>query len=349
MKETALLQNWKAPNDDLLPDFIIGGAMKSGTSTLHQILDSHPKIFIPNKEIHFFNIDCLIQHEGFHHYSASKDEWTMQTMQSNPDRMWDWYLDKFKGKDGLVKGEDSTTYLASAVAAERIAIQNKKIKLIFLLRQPTARAYSNYYHRLKSGRATSGFEDSIRFGSYSILNRSLYKEQLESYYKFIPRERIKVVLFEDFIKDTKKTVQEISEFIGVDFNEFPEHVFNFQANKTTLVTNVAIRTRRNYYLRNIINSRYNSSVPNKHPTSALRDYLFSAIRMADKIYYKLVSKIFKKKPRISNSTKAFLDQYFYSRLEGIDELVQKDILSKWFPNLATRSAQKEEEESLPKA
>lgn len=120
-KEKSILKNWVAPKDELLPDFIIGGAMKSGTSSLHQILDSHPDIFIPDRELHFFNMDCLIQHEGFHHYNESKDVWTAQTMHSDPDSMWNWYQSKFQGKEGLVKGEDSTTYLASAIAAERIA------------------------------------------------------------------------------------------------------------------------------------------------------------------------------------------------------------------------------------
>jgi len=204
------------------------------------------------------------------------------------------------------------------------------------LRQPSARAYSNFYHRLKSGRAISGFEDSIRFGSYSILNRSLYKDQLEEFYRFIPRERIKVVLFEDFISDTRRTVKEICEFIGVDFSKFSDEVFLTQANKTTLVTNVAIRTRRNYILRNIINSRYDQVVPNRHPTSALRNILFKAVRAADKVYYKIISKFVKNKPKMSKSTKAFLDQYFYDRMEGIDELVQQDIMSKWFPDRASK-------------
>jgi hypothetical protein len=134
------------------------------------------------------------------------------------------------------------------------------------------------------------------------------------------------------IKDTKSVVQEVSEFIGVDFSQFPDEVFQTQANKTTLATNVALRIRRNYFLRNIINSRYNNSVPNKHPTSKLRDYLFQFIRMADKVYFKLVSLVVKRKPKINEGTKQFLDEYFYARMQGIDELTKKDIMSRWFPD-----------------
>ncbi|MDP6909747.1 MAG: sulfotransferase domain-containing protein, partial [Flavobacteriales bacterium] len=332
IKETSRLKNWMAPDNELLPEFIIGGAMKSGTSTLHKILGSHPEIFIPDKEIHFFNMDCLIQHEGFHYYNSAKDNWTVQSMYRGPETMWNWYQDRYKDKKNLIKGEDSTTYLSSAIAAERIAIQEKEIKLIFLLRQPTNRAFSNYYHRLKSGRATYDFEDSIRFRAHSILNRSLYKEQLEHYYRLIPRERIRIILFEDLIVDTKVVVKEISDFIGVDFTQFPGEIFETTANKTTLTSNVPFRTRRNYMLRRIINSRYSRSLPNKHPASSVRNYLFKIVRLLDKVYFKLMSFMMKRKPSINASTKEFLDDFFYDRLQGIDELVDKDILSRWFPD-----------------
>ncbi len=286
---------------------------------------------MPDREIHFFNMDCLLQHEGFHHYSSRRDEWTAQSMQDHPEKMWDWYLDRYRGKENMVKGEDSTTYIASAVAAERIAMQRKNIKLIFLLRQPSERTFSNYYHRLKSGRAIYGFEDSLRFGSHSILNRSMYLEQLGRYYAILPADRIKVILFEDLVSDTENTVREISSFIGIDFNRFPPDAFLTHANRTTLTTNVGLRIRRNYLVRGIINSRYSRSLPNRHPSSAIAKFLYAALRLADKAYYRMVSLVVKRKPEMSPATREFLDRYFHSRLEGIDELVGKDVLSRWFP------------------
>jgi hypothetical protein len=89
-------------------------------------------------------------------------------------------------------------------------------------------------------------------------------------------------------------------------------------------------------LRNIINSRYNKSVPFKHPTSKFRDYLFQVIRITDKAYFKLTSLVVKRKPKINSGTKAFLDQYFYSKMQGVDELVQKDRFSHWFPDKAKK-------------
>ncbi len=195
-----MMNNWISTEIDLLPDFIIGGAMKSGTTTLHRILSNHPKIFIPKEEIGFFDIDNILQHSDFNFYD--KETWVTQSMEKDPELVWKWYQKNFKGNESYIKGEDSTSYLASRIAAERISIQKKEIKLLFLLRQPSLRAYSNYNHLLRTGRATNSFEDTIRFNPFLVINRSLYKEQLVNFYRYIPKVRIKVILFEDLIKDT---------------------------------------------------------------------------------------------------------------------------------------------------
>lgn len=63
---------WKYPPGMTLPDFIICGAMKSGTTTVHGILNRHPQIFIPDPEIHFFDIDDVLQHPD---YFCFQGEW----------------------------------------------------------------------------------------------------------------------------------------------------------------------------------------------------------------------------------------------------------------------------------
>ena len=60
-----IINYWIAPQDIRLPDFIICGAMKCGTTTVHGILNSHPDIGIPNTEINFFDIDDTLEHSDF--------------------------------------------------------------------------------------------------------------------------------------------------------------------------------------------------------------------------------------------------------------------------------------------
>jgi len=142
---------WTSQKPESLPDFIIGGAMKSGTTSLHAILNSHPDIGISHNELGFFDIDNLLQHPDFNFYDKINDKWINQSMQDHPELLWKWYYEQFEGlkKTASVIGEDSTTYLCSEIAAQRIALQKKPIKLIFILRHPTKRTVSNYLHSIR--------------------------------------------------------------------------------------------------------------------------------------------------------------------------------------------------------
>lgn len=319
------MKNWISTETDLLPDFIIGGAMKCGTSTLHAILDKHPKIFIPREEIGFFDIDNILQHSDFNFYN--NQTWTSQAMRKDPELVWKWYQEKFKGNETYIKGEDSTSYLSSRIAAERISIQKKEIKLVFLIRQPSLRTYSNYNHLLRTGRATYSFEDTIRFDPFQIVSRSLYKEQLENFYKYIPNGRIKVILFEDLIKEPELTIKEISTFIGIDYNEFPEGVLEIHSNKGKAPRNRKLHINKNLLLRSFGNRRYNNALPFKGPPVKKANSIFA--RIINKLH-DIINPPVPVTSKIRNETKTLLDNYFYNELIGIDELVNKDITSKWF-------------------
>lgn len=325
MHEKTRLKNWKAPNRDLLPDFIIGGAMKSGTSTLHQILARHPKVFIPQKELGFFDIDNPLEHSDYNYYDKSQDRWITQTMVS--EKHWPWYENMFiKGRD-LMKGEDSTTYLASEVAAERIGLQDKKIKMLFLLRHPTARAYSNYHHLVRTGRAMFSFEETLQFNPYSVLHRSLYKEQLAAYYKHLSPENIKVTVFEDFIKNIPAVTADICRFLELDFSEMPQDALDMHANPALIPTLTNLQIKRNKIMRGFGNSHYTYWLPNA-PETKKTEHLFT--RGINKAYSIINPLRAGKPPKIKKSTKAFLDEYFLRETEGIDELTGQNILSKWF-------------------
>ena len=62
--------NWISDQPENLPDFIIGGAMKSGTTSLHAILDAHPDIAIQRDELGFFDMDSIVQHPDFNFYDV---------------------------------------------------------------------------------------------------------------------------------------------------------------------------------------------------------------------------------------------------------------------------------------
>ncbi|MEL7835186.1 sulfotransferase [Fodinibius sp. Rm-B-1B1-1] len=319
---------WIAPNPSQLPDFIIGGAMKSGTTTLHSILDQHPNVFIPKKEQHFFDFDNLLQHSAFNFFDGEENSWIRNSMSRSPQQLWEDYLSNYDGKESSIKGEDSTTYLASSIAAKRIAMQPKDIKLIFLLRHPTHRAYSQYFHLLRSGRAIFSFEDTLMFTPEKLLQRSLYNEQLQYYYDLIPRERIKVVLFEDLISKTKNTVAEICTFLDLDFQKFDNNILTTHSNKTKLPSSITLQIYYNRLFRKTANLRHVDSLPESpSPKEKRRIFFLRLIKKAHRMINPLQDK---EKPPIKKSTQQFLDQFFQRRLSGINNLVGKEILSTWF-------------------
>jgi len=322
---------WKAKELKNLPDFIIGGAMKSGTTSLHAILNAHPDIAIAHDELGFFDIDSILQHPDFNFYDTSKQLWISQSMKEHPDKLWDWYHQQFSALDSDVelKGEDSTTYLCSEIAAKRIALQDKPIKLIFILRQPTKRTISNYLHLLKSGRAIYNLEDTLRYNPNSILRRSLYKEQLEHYYKHIPFDRIKIVLFEDLVQNKEACIRSVCHFLGVDFQKLDKAIFNTHSNKTKTPKYIKLQLLRNKLMQKRNNYRYSNFLP-LQPTSLGKVPL--RYRIIDKLHKKINPQKSTYNFKPSESTIEFLDEFFKNELQGFDELVKQDICSRWFKN-----------------
>ncbi len=317
---------WQAPENNKLPDFIICGAMKSGTTSLHAMLNQHPGVFIPQKELHFFDCDNPLQHPDFNAYA--KLQWQSHSLnESNNNDYWLWYQQQFASAEKTqVLGEDSTTYLASPLAAKRIAQQNKKIKLIVMLRQPSKRAYSNYWHLVRSGRAMHSFEDTLLVNPNSVLNRSLYLNQIESYLKYFPKEQIKFVVFEEFIKDKRIVLKELCEFIGVDYNTLPLSAENLHENKATYPKYYKLQLLKNRVLPLAGNLTYQKHFCTQNSITTQ----FSCLRYVNAAFRKVNPLVTKKPKAMTKNTKQFLDEYFKSELEGINDLIGRDVYSLWF-------------------
>ena len=154
---------WRVPAGVRSVDFVIAGAMKSGTSTVHAILAQHPRVFIPDPELHFFDADDLLQHPDFNFFRDGS--WTSQQLESDPERFWAWYAAHFAdAKPDQLLGEDSTTYLASPLAHRRLA------------RQPTA----------PKRKGVSQFEFSTRDEPW--LNLSEGQTHADQFCKAVPRQ-----------------------------------------------------------------------------------------------------------------------------------------------------------------
>jgi hypothetical protein len=185
-----------------LPDFLIIGAAKSGTTTLYQYLCQHPKIYMSHpKEPDFFALD------------------------SQYAKGLDWYRGLFATATAdQICGEASTTYSRlqqHPEAAKRIAANLPRVKLIYIMRHPVERAYSFYVHRLKGSRyrpefaVAKTFEETIKQQS-EFLDSSYYLYQIEEYLHFFSKESFLFLLMEDLIQDPAKTVNQVFKFLEVD-------------------------------------------------------------------------------------------------------------------------------------
>jgi hypothetical protein len=183
-----------------LPDFLVIGAMKGGSTTLWGLLARHPQIFMCEpKEPQFF---------------------------SNPDRPGRdlaWYRALFAGaRPDQLAGEASTCYSRwphHGDVAARIAARLPRVKLVYQLRHPIDRAYSHYRHLMEE-RVAKGIGPTIAFADAvielpEILDASRYLVQIEQYLAHFPREQLHVLTLEDLRARRQETWRGLQAFLGV--------------------------------------------------------------------------------------------------------------------------------------
>ena len=184
-----------------LPDFLIIGAAKTGTTSVCNYLRRHPALFFPeDSEPQFFSHD------------------------ENYTKGVDWYASLFdSAAGGQICGEKSTAYTRWPTCPDvpkRIAEVVPDVKLIYMLRHPIDRAYSHYVHRVtvelyKGQPIPVSFEQHVKTDTMCV-ESSEYMKQIEQYLPRFAKDRLLVLFFEDFVAQPKAMLQDVMKFIGVD-------------------------------------------------------------------------------------------------------------------------------------
>jgi hypothetical protein len=201
-----------------LPTFVIGGARKSGTTALWAFLAEHPQVWMSRlKEPHFLTRDANRPAPGVTIIGASKA--------LTHSRGIDWYEALFaEGASLPARGEASTSYLVAPDAPEIVERLLPGLKVIFVLRNPVDRAYSDYWHQVKRGHRVPPFAAVLE--DHPVLRHLLYTgryaEHLTRWRASLGDERLHVVLFDDLRSDPAGTYQGICRFIGVDDTFAPD-------------------------------------------------------------------------------------------------------------------------------
>ncbi|MDJ0713346.1 MAG: sulfotransferase [Prochloraceae cyanobacterium] len=209
-----------------MPNFLIVGAAKAGTTALHAYLKQHPKIYMSSqKETNFF----ALEGETVNFQGPGDKETNDFSMVSLPV-----YQAEFKGVTNEVAiGESSPLYLYSPKAPERIRAHLSNVRLIIILRNPVERAYANFLHLIRDDREphkdfTQALQDEPKrieenwewFWHY--IQIGYYAKQIQRYYHIFDRSQIGIYLYEDFRKNPVALLQDIFGFLNVDDTFVPD-------------------------------------------------------------------------------------------------------------------------------
>ncbi len=207
----------------MLPNFIIAGAEKSGTSSLSFYLSEHPDIYVPAvKEQHFFD------------------------KKENYKKGLDWYQKQFDGWNGeKAAGECTPFYMYDEECPLKIIKGFPEIKIIFILRNPVDRAYSNYWHQVQGGKELHCFETALKIEkkrikksryhnfTYSYIQKGFYSVQIERFLKFFKADQILILKFEELKNNPQKVMNKMYSFLGVELIENQNNIGNVK-NKSVL-------------------------------------------------------------------------------------------------------------------
>jgi hypothetical protein len=192
---------------------VIGGAPRSGTTFLCELLAKHPQTyvarpFIPEPKV------CLVSH------------------QADDAELLGRYAGYFEAaREGCVKVEKTSNYFENDLARDTLTRLLPQAKFIFILREPVARAYSNWLWSRKNGLENMRFDEAIALEGrrasplppdrlharpFDYMSRGRYGTLAEAWIDAVGRERIGFWLFECAIADPEQFVAELQDFIGVE-------------------------------------------------------------------------------------------------------------------------------------
>jgi hypothetical protein len=195
------------------PDFFIIGAPKCGTTALVAYLAEHPDIFMARKEMHFFGSDLRFGRQFYR-------------------RDWEAYLAEFGGRHGQCRtGESSVWYLYSHLAAAEIREFNPDVRIVIMLREPVEMLYSLFQQfRCDGNEPLATFAEALeaeadrragrRLGRLTYFAQGLwyrevarYADQVQRYFDTFGRERVRVILYDEFAADPAAIYRSVLQFL----------------------------------------------------------------------------------------------------------------------------------------
>ncbi|MDB4090700.1 sulfotransferase domain-containing protein [Crocinitomicaceae bacterium] len=281
---------------------ILVGAQKSGTTSLYDWMNQHPEINGHKglKDYNFFAKDELYLNFGV-----------------------DWFTKQFRKQNSKVILHGSVQYLYFKKAAKRIHDYNPDCKIILILRNPIDRAYSSYFDMKKTARTDfDDFKDALNFSEnliksgqeqheeyfpQNILAHGYYSEQILHYRKIFNTNQIKIILFDDFVKDPLEVMKDLFVFLKVSSLFEPELI---KRNDSGLPRSLKLQ----------------KLIQNIHLPKSIKKYISAGkiTQFRSYIIRNLNTKKVKHEP-MSDSNRDFLRDYYNEEINRLEKLINRKL------------------------
>lgn len=290
-----------------LPNFLIIGAAKAGTTALYKYLQQHPQIYMtPTKETNFFAFEGeAVDFQGIGDI-ALKD-FSITDLKS--------YQAQFAGvTTEKAIGEACPSYLYYPQAASRIKKYVPDARLIVILRNPIERAYANFLHTVRDDRephtdfALALQDEAVRIANgwewfWHYIQVGFYGKQLQHYYETFPHCQIKVYLYEDLKANAIALLQDIFRWLEVD---------------DTFVPNMALRPNKSGMPKNKL---LHQILTKPNPVKTLLKPLFPA-RIRQKIQHQNLNT-----PELSQEVREQLLDIYRADILQCQDSIDRDLKS----------------------
>jgi hypothetical protein len=279
------------------PNFFFVGAPRSGSTSLYYYLKQIPEIYMcPGKEPHYF------------HSSKFRDMYG-ETIRDEKK-----YLELFQGVENEVAvGEATASYLEDPESPALIHQVVPHAKIIMILRDPIERAFSHYLVDVRLKLFKLSFHDIIRMDFDSlkknpymqeILEAGFYSQQVIRYLQFFGTDKVKILIFEEFIRDPKGKVEEILRFLDVNHNF---HDFKVDAHNEFAVDRVP-------FAQDVINNMIIRKIAHCLMPASARLYV------AEKILAKKIPK-----PKMAEEDRIFLQNLYRDDVQKLGDILGRQL------------------------
>lgn len=298
----------------MLPTFVIIGAQKSASSFMHKCLADHPEIYLPRREIPFFE-------------SPDYEQGSIKQLEK-----------LFEGRREQCLGIKRPNYIGKPEVPARIQTHLPNVKLIAVLRNPIDRAISAYFHKINYGfipplDVESGMRKMILDPSFSfkykrspeIIEFGYYYKYLSRYSQYMKNGLLLIFLHEDILSKPLESIQRAYNFLGVSPDFIPQSLNTRPSKVLYSLPRLKLRSHRNRF---------------KYVYNEDRTRLFSKeMTLIDKMFAGAITKLDQKimarylpnkKPKVGLELRNMLYDLYASDIENLEHFLDRD-LSAWKP------------------